>query len=273
MNFAVISWIQNKIRTCLVWCVIALASMTWQESGNAQTCEDGFVLGADLCLVAKAYGVETSGSSPTLIVFLHGDMSRGGAAHYLFERAEAMADIPGVVAVGLIRPGYYDNDGNTSDGPNQRLDHYTESNNRAVAEAVQALKERYSASKTILVGHSGGAAQSAVIIGRYPELAQAAVLVSCPCDIPKWRINRGRKPWPNSQSPIEFVDQVSSKIKIVAITGSDDSNTGMFLAQEYVDSMTARGVDARFVMARSARHGFNRQWPTVVAELRDLLSQ
>ena len=258
----------------LVVVVIAFSGLIANSINGAlaETCEANEVLGGDLCLVTKIYGADTAGASPSLVVFLHGDMSRGGAAHYLFSRAEEMGDIPGVVGVALIRPGYYDNDGNTSDGPNKRLDHYTDNNNRAVAEAVQALKDRYSADKTILVGHSGGAAQSGVIIGRYPDLATAAVLVSCPCDIPRWRISRGRDPWPNSQSPIDFIDTIASSQKVIAITGANDSNTGMFLAQDYVDALTKRGIEAKFVMARSAKHGFNRMWTTVAPEIRSLLA-
>jgi len=259
----------KRFRWIAATCLIVLIVMV--PSVSEAACDEPFIQGADFCLATKTYGAETAGDSPTLVVFLHGDMSRGGAAHYLYERAEEMGGIPGVVGVGLIRPGYYDNGGNTSDGPNKRLDHYTEENNRIVAEAIKALKQKHKAGRTIVVGHSGGAAQTGVILGRYPDLIDGSILVSCPCDIPQWRANRGKDPWPNSQSPRDFIDQVSLDIKVIAITGSNDSNTAFSLAVDYVDRLKARGIDAQFVMANGTNHGFDRQWPTVVKELRPML--
>src|SRR5262245_58934475 len=79
-----------------------------------------------------------------------------------------------------------------------RSDHYTADNLDAVGDGVRRLRERYEGARVILVGHSGGAATSAVISGRRPGVADAAVLVACPCNLREWR--RDRRSWSHSES-------------------------------------------------------------------------
>lgn len=62
----------------------------------------------------------------------------------------------------------------------------------SVAAAVEALRKHHNASRVVLVGHSGGAANAGVILGRAAPLVDVAVLISCPCNIPVWRDLRGR---------------------------------------------------------------------------------
>jgi pimeloyl-ACP methyl ester carboxylesterase len=64
-------------------------------------------------------------------------------------------------------------------------DNWNATNTDAIANAIGALKRRYHARKVVVVGHSGGAAIAANILGRHPELIDAALLVSCPYDSEK----------------------------------------------------------------------------------------
>lgn len=107
------------------------------------------------CLVIRTFRPASPGPATTLLVFIHGDLSGGGPADYVYERAQAAAG-EGRVTVALLRPGYGDNQGNQSTGDNSnRQDSYTKHNIDAVA-ALTTLREHHKADRLILVGHSGG---------------------------------------------------------------------------------------------------------------------
>ena len=77
----------------------------------------------------------------------------------------------GVVAIGFIRPRYYDSKGNHSTGNSDRDgDNYQPDVIATVAAAVEVLKNHYQADYAVLAGTSGGSAISGVIIGKYPGL-------------------------------------------------------------------------------------------------------
>ena len=216
-----------------------------------------YVFGGGLCLVASTFGADTAGDSPSLVVVVHGDISDGGAATYHTAFAKTLAR-PGVVAVALIRPGYADAAGRVSEGSTLgRQDNYTAANVAAIAGAIDALKQHYRARRTVYVGHSGGAAIGGVLIGRRPGLVDAAALVSCPCDITRWRHERGRAPWTRSLSPDFFIPRVPTTTAVVALTGTADDNTFPTLAEDYATALARRGVPARFVAVAGAGHGFS----------------
>jgi len=208
----------------------------------------------DECLVIKVFGQPAK--KTRLLIFIHGDGSRGGASDYLYPLAGSFA-ADGVVSVGLIRPGYYDSENNHSTGFSYRSegDGYRPEIIDAVAQAVKVLKAHYNAGHVVLVGHSGGAAISGVITGKYPGLVNAALLGACPCNVPDWRMRRrGRNNWGFSLSPHDFVDAVHEGTRIIAMTGSDDSNTYPDLARAHVKSLAARGIDARYIVVPEASH-------------------
>lgn len=216
-----------------------------------------YVYGGGLCLAAETFGAESAGASPILIVVLHGDISDGGAATYHARFARTLAR-PGVVVVALIRPGYWDAAGRTSQGNNyDRKDNYTAENIGAIGAAIDALKKHYRARRVIYVGHSGGAAIGGVLIGMRRGLVDAAVLVSCPCDIPRWLKAHRYPPWTRSLSPDSYVPRVPPTTEVVAITGAADENTAPKLAQDYVVTLRKRGVRARFEAVDGVGHGFS----------------
>jgi pimeloyl-ACP methyl ester carboxylesterase len=211
--------------------------------------------GGKLCLAAAVTGAETAGPSPTLVVALHGDISAGGPADYMYPFIERIAG-PGIVAAAIIRPGYSDRDSRLSDGTNyDRRDSYTRENIAAVAAAIERLRTTHKASKIILVGHSGGAAIAAVIAAEQPTAIDAAVLVACPCDIPKWRESRGRAPWPRSVSPHSVIARMPLTTRVIALTGQQDDNTSPELAQHYIASLQARGIAAE-IQTPNGSHSF-----------------
>jgi pimeloyl-ACP methyl ester carboxylesterase len=223
------------------------------------------------CLAISVAGGPTAGSSPTLVVLIHGDVADGGPADYLYPFAPALAR-PGVLVVAVLRPGYSNANGRTSEGSNDnRRDNYTVQTVDILGKAIAALKERYKARRVLMMGHSGGAAITGVLIGRLPGLVDAAVLVSCPCDVPRWRAERNGRPWSNSLSPHKFAAAVPQSTVVVTITGTKDDNTRPALADAYVRALSERGVKATAQRAQGAGHGFNRLAPAVIAALQQLL--
>jgi len=239
--------------------VLVLGIALGTNPAHAEKCGEvpsaDWVKGESICLATFTYNNQADGSASGLVVFLHGDISRGGAAKYhapyAAEIAEAGGD--GTVAVALVRPGYPAGDGRVSGGSsNGRKDHYTEGNIASVADAVRRLRAHYNAARVVIVGHSGGAAMAGVLMGKHPGVADAAVLISCPCDIDRWR--SGRRPWSASLSPSDFVSTVSKGARIVAITGAKDTNTRWSLAKAYIGDLTDAGGTGEAIRVDGAGH-------------------
>ena len=215
--------------------------------------------GVNECLVYRIYRSAAVESNPNLVIVLHGDVSSGGPAIYHRKIAESIARdsrAGNLVVAALVRPGYEDSDGEKSTGShNNRSDHYTAENIDEVAAVVGKLRDRLQASSVTLLGHSGGAALSGVIIGRHPTLAGGAALVACPCNVPAWRSGRrGGRPWSRSESPHWWADKVAVTTQVIALIGSRDDNTSPALGQDYVQSLVKRGIKARFELIADAEH-------------------
>ncbi len=82
-----------------------------------------------------------------------------------------------VVAVGLLRPGYIDPQGNRSDGERGESvgDSINVTNTEAIADAISGLRGRWNARKVVVAAHSGGAALAANILNRHPSLIDHAL--------------------------------------------------------------------------------------------------
>ena len=256
----------GAIALCTLLAILAIAS----HPAQARKCKDPdnvtFVQGKRHCLAIKTF--EGATGADTLFVVLHGDLSRGGPADYIFPIAEMIA-AGGAPAVVMVRPGY-SGDGRTSTGrpsrSQRRNELYRKSEMDSIAVAVAALKTHHGAERVILVGHSGGALISGVLLGRKPGIVDDVVLVACPCDVPRWRRARGRNPLALAQSPHKWLKKVDADARIIAITGSEDENTFPDLARDYVEKARARGLDAEFVLVEGAGHGLNRRYREPLTE-------
>ena len=216
---------------------------------------------AALPLSAQDYGplVGTSfgKGSETVVVFLHGDVSRGGPATYHQSVMRSLSDkAPGVTAIALFRPGYGDGFVKQSPGDNHdRWDQYTKVNNDLVAETLQSLRTAYPDARLVVAGHSGGAAQLGAVIGRYPGLVDTAVLISCPCDFPTWRKGYNRQLTRSAdQNPQDLIAGIAPATRILAVTGEKDENTFPALAEDYVAAAQAAGLDAQLELVPGADH-------------------
>ena len=203
----------------------------------------------------KLQGVQFGKGSKATVVVLHGDVSGGGGgkpANYHYKLAKAIAGQNGnATVIALLRPGYHDGQGRKSPG-RREFDQYTKSNNNAVATALKAIKAKRPNAELIVVGHSGGAAQTGAVVGRFPGLIDTAILMACPCNLQKWRA--GRKPMSRGQSPHRYVKKIAKGTRVLAITGSADDNTTPALAKDYIARAKKAGVNSDLVLVSGAGH-------------------
>ena len=257
--------------------VVSIALAVCSQSTLAATCSvedyDLKVSGASQCLLMRRFG---STDPHLMIVWLHGDVSTGGPANYHFSSAEQTASqlaAMKVLSVALVRPGYPDGSGDSSSVAllqSGRADHYTRENIAEVGTAIERLRARFQPKRVVVVGHSGGAATAAILLGMKPKLIDAAVLVACPCDLAAWRA--GRREWTRSENPIKWVDQVDTAARVVALTGAKDDNTPPQLARTYIEALRERGVDAAFELLADETHNGAIRSPAVLGAVRKLLA-
>jgi pimeloyl-ACP methyl ester carboxylesterase len=155
---------------------IAAATDAFAEPCGTES-SDTNVSGVSQCLLMRQYG---TAQPTTMIVWLHGDVSSGGPANYHYSLAKKASEdfaADRVLSIALVRPGYPDGSGESSSVSffhSGRWDHYTQENIAEVGAAIEALRRKYTPNIVILVGHSGGAATAAVLLGMKPQLAEAA---------------------------------------------------------------------------------------------------
>ena len=180
-------------------------------------------------LRAHAYASATLSAHPRLVVVLHGDLDHPGY-HYRFAKMAAAA-LPDTVAVGLLRPGYVDAEGDKSDGVRGAMtaDNYTPEVLASLGAAIADLKSRYAARDVTLVGHSGGSALSADLLELRPDLAKRALLVSCPCDLGPFRrhmlFKQMNPVWllpTHSLSPMDRTGALAGDQIAMVVGGADD---------------------------------------------------
>jgi pimeloyl-ACP methyl ester carboxylesterase len=217
------------------------------------------------------------GEESTLVLALHGD--RGGRGTYVFSRRAAAA-IDNVVVAAVVRPGYTDEVGDRSDGERGLRvgDNYTAEVVDVIAEVISDLKASFGASRVVVVGHSGGAAITAALLGRHPATIDGALLVACPCDVAAWRRHmhsvRGDDWWlgpVDAVSPITVAEYVSRSVRVRMIVGSDDQTTPEELTVEYAEALQARTVDVAVTIAPGLGHDILLE-PIVLAELQQLIA-
>ncbi len=215
------------------------------------------VTGVSQCLLIRRYG---PAEPMAIVVWLHGDVSSGGPANYHFRLAQKAAEdfsASNVMSVALVRPGYPDGSGASSTVSfhhSGRSDHHARENIAEVGAVIEKLRLKYKPESVIIVGHSGGAATAAVLLGMKPQLAEAAVLVACPCELVAWRSSGSRRPWGNSENSTRWAEKIGASTKVIALTGAKDDNTPPSLASNYVDLLRSRGIDASFQVVAEATH-------------------
>jgi predicted esterase len=204
-------------------------------------------------LKAQIYVSPAASQTPTLLVVLHGDAPFSRPRyHYVFAERAALRD--DIVAAAILRPGYSDPSGDTSDGLRGLTngDNYTADRIAMIVAGVRDLQNHYHPRVTVLVGHSGGAAIAADILAHWPKLAEAALLLSCPCDVASWRQHmkelQGVPIWDQpveSLSPLDCADLVPTSTRIRMMVGADDRVAPPRFTKVYAQRLAARHIDVQ----------------------------
>jgi len=245
---------------------------------SAQTPQTLWIRGDSYRLKSTVYVGSRASSTPDLVIVLHGDAPFAKPSYQDSLAQRIAARFPGTVAAAILRPGYTDPEGNTSDGIRGQTtgDNYNATNTDALAAVIDSLKARFHARKVVLVGHSGGSAISANILGRHPSLADAALLVSCPCDVTAWRAHMltktkfaGFEGPISTLSPIDLVAGVSAKVPVVMMVGDSDDVAPPELTRTYEAKAKELGKTIHVVLVHGGHEIFLR--PEVLEELGKLL--
>ncbi|MGH9411359.1 MAG: alpha/beta hydrolase [Vicinamibacterales bacterium] len=231
--------------------------------GNSSAGQTLWVTAHGFRLKTRVYRSARASDHPILVVVLHGDSPFSPPSYqYVFAR-EAAAQIENLTVAAILRPGYTDDTGDTSDGEHGHTtgDNYTPQVVDAVAGAAAQLEVRYASSRVIVVGHSGGATISADLIERDPDLADAALLVSCPCDVPAFRKHMAAKQFnplwlapTHSLSPLDRIDHVSASTIVRLLVGANDDVAPPVITKEYAAALRARHIDVGVTLVPGQGH-------------------
>jgi len=234
-------------------------------------------------LKTQAFAHVSDGRRPILILILHGDIPNPPPDYqYVFAKLLA-EEIPrssersaqlraalgarweqkSIVAAGILRPGYADPSGDRSSGEMGKAvgDNYTPEVVDVVAAAARDLKAKYDATAVVLVGHSGGGAIAANVLGRHPDVANAALLVACGCDPEAWRARMGAQQpgslWDepiSSLMPLSLVDGIARDTRVRLLVGENDDVVLPADIARYAVALRARDIEVRLTVAPGLGH-------------------
>ena len=198
------------------------------------------------------YPRETTNSN--LVVFIHGDSPFGDPV-YQYNISKSISGITNAITVAILRPGYKDGCGDLSGGIKGLTmgDNYTEEIVKALASVISTIKEEEGTTQTIIMGHSGGAALTALLAASNPGLSDQSILVACPCNLVTWRKSMetltNNPNWSNPMgglSPIDAISKLDLNKKIHLYVGENDLSTPPFLTTEFYNA--AHGLGANVTM-------------------------
>ena len=166
------------------------------------------------------------------------------------------------MVVGLLRPGYRDGTAySTGERGKTTGDNYTPRVIDAIAAVIARLAQDHHASRVLIAGHSGGAPIAADVLSLHPTVADGAVLVSCPCDVARWREHMGRSRggdvWSEavaSISPRDVTGGINSSARITIVGGDRDDVVPPDIGVQYYDQLRTRGVDAELIHVPGGGH-------------------
>lgn len=203
-------------------------------------------------------------TNPVLVLVLHGDAPFNNPSYQYLIAKKIANENSNLVAVGVLRPGYTDHEGNRSEGERGEAigDNYTRDVLSSIYQLTNDLKKKYDPSTIILVGHSGGAAISANLMSQYPEAYSKSLLISCPCDLHPWRqhmkvLQDGAEIWDievSSLSPIEELKNIPDSTPIVVVHGENDPVVPVSIIQNYVAELKANNKNVQFRLLQDQGH-------------------
>ncbi|UIJ44408.1 lysophospholipase [Sphingomonas cannabina] len=214
-------------------------------------------------LYTESFGNTPRDAVRTLIVVLHGDAPTAPPSYQYAAARTFAAAVPESAVVAVLRPGYSDAAGHRSVGERGLTtgDNYTADRIAAVAQTIGALRQRYPHARTILVGHSGGAAIAADLAGTRGGLVDGLVLVGCPCMLDEWRAGMEKRmpeaPFEapvTSLDPLKTVGGIPSDTRAAIIVGAKDEIAPPALSRGYAEALALRGIATDFRIVPGKGH-------------------
>ena len=227
----------------LVSLIFLLAAPPLASACDGGACANG--------LAYQAFGPKDRATH--LVVFIHGSVSGGGPANYLYRYAEQFAEShKDVEAIAILMPGYFDKAGKRSDGSDHGRRTY-----EATAElkgALIELKARYQAKDIFAIGHSNGAMNIGGLLGKYPGLISGAVLVSGIYDLNAISQMRGKQY--SGISGQDYISSIAPSTTIIAVHGTQDFTVPFEQSQNYVAAAKAAKLKADLKTIDGVGHDF-----------------
>jgi predicted esterase len=250
------------------YCLLVLFQSFQLQQLHAQKASDTtanqWVIEGKDSLFFKPYFSKVLKDHPTLVVIIHGDAPFNKPSYQYRTASLVASQNENVMAIGILRPGYTDPENHHSSGERglTSADNYTPLVVDRIAYAISRVADLHNAGKIIIVGHSGGAAITANILSRHPTLAQGAVLVACPCNVPEFRVHmkeltKAPNVWDipvKSLSPHEGAGSVSKKTKVVVISGDQDEVALPRYSQEYYTLLQKQKVPVELINIAGEGH-------------------
>ncbi len=260
MHESIMKYTLKSYRLIFLMVFICLACQTKNENPSDKDSSDS--KSAELFHIPFVDSEELN--APELILVLHGDAPFNDPSYQYSIAKKIAAENKNVVAVGILRPGYKDDEGNRSQGERGEAtgDNYTKEVLESINNLTSELKNKYNPSRITLVGHSGGAAISANLISQYPDIYSNALLISCPCDLHQWRKHM-KKLQPDTQiwdkkvsslSPIEGIKTIDDATQIAIVHGVNDRIVPINIANEYVNALEENKKNVNLVILEGQGH-------------------
>ncbi len=199
---------------------------------------------------ALIFSPESTANS-NLVVFIHGD-SPFGDPTYQYHISKRLSEITNSVTAAILRPGYKDGCGDTSEGIRGLTmgDNYTQEVVDALATVISAIQGEEKTKQTIVMGHSGGAALTALLAESNPELANQSILVACPCNLSAWRKSMEAltesSNWSRPMgglSPIDGISELALDKNIRLYVGENDPVAPPSLTSEFFNAAQRLGAN------------------------------
>ncbi|RBQ32242.1 alpha/beta hydrolase [Arcobacter sp. FW59] len=209
---------------------------------------EGFIFVQNECINYKKF--DADGDSLNIIV--HGTWDEGSDTLARYSPfAEDIAMMSDISTIAIALPGYSQSSSNKllSIG-NKKVKNLAATKEYIgfLASLVEALKEKYSASKINLIGHSAGCLMSSTLIGLKSDLVDNLVCVGGIYDIHQKSDDK------NLISAIDVIDNISKNTKIVLVYGTADDISTPQMTIDFYNLAKSKGLDVNLVEVKDGVH-------------------
>ncbi len=201
-------------------------------------------------------------TNSNLIVFIHGDSPFGDPV-YQYNIARSLSEMTNAVTVAILRPGYRDGCGDFSEGEKGEMmgDNYTAEVVASIASIIAVVQEEKKTSHTTVIGHSGGAALTALLAEHNSEIADQSILAACPCNLSAWRKSMAQLTensfWETplgGLSPLEGLSKLDMSKKMWLYVGEKDVVTPPKLTREFYEEVNKLGGNITMKLVPGENH-------------------